>query len=150
VAETRKSKKFVTKRNSKSEFLNKKLELELEMFNDMSKIYCCNKECIQSFGKDEIQNWRRICHSKDRDSKHTFIKSMMISEKFKPNQFIIGGIKVCQVCFTKLFGISNNLIYSKALNTTRVSDYPIKQKVLHFLRDLESKNQFNQTEKRFM
>ncbi len=132
VPESRKSKKFVVKRNSKSELLNKKLVLELEVFNDMSKVYCCNKDCIQNFNKEDIQNWRKICHSKDRDAKHTFIKSMMPDEDARPIKFLIGGTKVCQVCFTKVFGISKNLIYSKALITTRSIEFPIKQKVLAF------------------
>ena len=67
---------------------------------------------------------------------------MMIKEENKPTQFNIGGAKVCQVCFTKILGVSKKQIYSRGSNTDRIVDYPVKTKILKYLNDSEAKNQF--------
>jgi hypothetical protein len=142
VPEQRKKKKFVIKGKSNSKAFIQKTVNELDMFNDMSKIYCCEKNCIQIFSFEEIKSWRVICHSKDRDSRHSFLKALMIKENGETTKFNIGGIRVCQVCFSKVLGISKKQIYSRGSNMDRIVDFPVKTKILKFLDDLEAKNQF--------
>jgi hypothetical protein len=143
VANTRIFSPVLTKRKKSTNFTQKKMVYELDKFYDVSKLYCCDSGCIYNFTKESVTKIREEIHSKDRHAKNAHIKSMMRNDDNGIKRFYADGIKICQVCFILVTGVSKKLIYSKKIGPViRVNDAEVQTEILKFLKHLESTNNY--------
>lgn len=121
-----------------SKLFEKKVNQDIQHFEDHGLPICCKHNCLIQFPVDYIKHQREMVFTMSQIDKHKFILEKVLpkDDYHSTKRFVIDGKEVCLKCFETVFGVSRKIVNSNTAIKVRQNSTPKLTEIVYFLKDI--------------